>query len=100
MGGLKLVRLGSQNELFEIVAEWGAIRVGSTGEPSVRAATYTRDKYGGTMYYAETRNMRLAEDRLLKAAFESGGGRHNQHTLSNASEEPGYVYVIQGRRYQ
>lgn len=89
----------TQRELFEIATEWGAVRVGATGHPAARAASYTHEGYGGTMYMAWTENMMLAENRLLQFAFDNGGGRHNYHILSNARPEPGFVYVIQGRLY-
>ena len=38
--------------------------------------------------------MMFAEDRLLEIRVP----RYNEQTLSNAQEEEGYVYVIQGRR--
>ena len=48
------------------------------------------------MFYAETQNMMFAEDKLLEIKVP----RHNVHEFSNAQEEEGYVYVIQGRKQQ
>ena len=48
------------------------------------------------MYYAETQNMRLAEDKLLSIRVP----RYNIQDISNAQEDDGYVYVIKGRRQQ
>ena len=48
------------------------------------------------MYYAETQNMMLAEDRLLAIRVP----RYNIQEESNTQEEEGYVYVINGRLQQ
>lgn len=40
--------------------------------------------------------MMRAEDKLLQIKVP----RHNEQTQSNAQQEKGYVYVIQGRWYQ
>ena len=90
----------SQGHLSEIATQRGSIRVGATSDPGTRARVYANEGYAGIMFVAKTSNMRKAENRLLKAAFESGSGRHNQQTRSNAVAEPGFVYVISGRRYQ
>lgn len=71
------------------------IRVGATIDPFQRCTQYERQGYRGTMWCASTRNMMAAEDKLLES-----GARHNNHRWSNALAEPGYVYVIQGRRYR
>ena len=99
MAGIREIVEVTQKELHEIVGERGAIRVGATVDPDRRANGYESDGYAGTMYVAKTENMMKAEDRLLKEARKTGGGRHNVQDLSNAAEDPGYVYVIKGRRY-
>ena len=84
----------TQSELHEIIQEYGAIRTGATVDVDRRRDEYEEDGYSGTMFFAETRNMKFAEDRLLEIRVP----RYNEQTLSNAQEEEGYVYVIQGRR--
>ena len=53
-------------------------------------------KYNGTMIYADTENMRAAENRLLEECRERGPGgcKFNVHRRSNAKEQPGHVYII------
>jgi len=72
----------------------GVIRIGATVDPETRAYQYYRDGYRGEMYYAETTNMKRAENLLLAA----NDTRHNVHEVSNADDSPGYVYFIQGQR--
>ena len=86
-------------ELLDIVGEVGAIHVGATNHPDQRAQSYKAEGYAGVMYIAKTKNMMKAEERLLKEVRKTRGGRHNVHSLSNAAEKPGYVYVIKGRRH-
>ena len=47
------------------------------------------------MAYAETDNMKAAENKLLKFKPE-----HNVHEISNAQEKKGYVYAIKGSKRQ
>ena len=48
------------------------------------------------MYYAETTNMKTAENRLLHDFnFE-----YNKQRNSNVPEEKGYVYIITGNKLQ
>ena len=48
------------------------------------------------MYYAETKNMRTAEDRLLhNFNFE-----YNKQKNSNMPESKGYVYIITGEKWK
>ena len=75
----------------------GAIRVGSTAHLEERRSQYERENYKGTMYYADTKNMKKAEDRLFKDAC----GEcliHNQQCRSNSKPEEGKVYLIVGRK--
>lgn len=66
------------------------VRAGSTIEPKRRRGEYVyRKEYSGTMYYAETGNMRESEDVLLAHKFPK-----NVHTISNSEDAPGYVYLI------
>ena len=41
--------------------------------------------------------MKKAEDKLLASCTDY---RHNVQQSSNAQEEPGYIYVIQGRKME
>ena len=48
------------------------------------------------MYYAETKNMRTAENRLLhKFNF-----KYNKQKNSNMAEASGYVYIITGKKLE
>ncbi len=81
-------------------SERGVIRVGATGrEPEVRAKEYEGKGYSGKMFYAETTNMKLAENKLLQLASENEAGRHNDHQNSNVGNQNGYVYIIQGKKF-
>ena len=51
------------------------------------------------MFYAETTNMKSAENKLLQLASENEAGRHNDHRNSNVGNENGYVYIIQGKKF-
>jgi len=87
----------SQKKLHRIASEKGSIRMGSTIQPRQRARAYQSPSgggYSGTMYVAPTENMMKAEDKLLKSKL----GRHNVQSISNAQEEPGHVYAIQGKK--
>ena len=65
-------------------------RAGSTGDIVRRRDEYVYKKgYAGTMYYAETDNMKKSEDILLVHNFPD-----NVQRTSNAEEKPGYVYLI------
>ena len=75
----------------------GAIRAGSTNDIERRRGEYYGGGYRGTMYYAKTKNMKKAEDRLLKDACEEFL-RHNRQCRSNNTEDEGYVYLIKGRK--
>lgn len=46
------------------------------------------------MYYAETKNMKTAETKLLS----EHNFKHNQQVTSNQQPKKGYIYVIQGRK--
>ena len=72
---------------MKVLAKPGAIRVGSTGDIAARQSQYQHEGYSGTIYYARTENMRVAEDRLLQGKKP----RHNEHRVSNSDEERGYT---------
>jgi hypothetical protein len=91
---LAVVKVSSQAKLTELAQEHGSVRVGATGNPSQRASSYQTQGYRGTMYAARTENMYQAENRLLN----NSDGRHNVHKQSNAADEGGFVYVIQGQK--
>ena len=86
----------SQRDLQEIIERHGSIRTGATTRIDARRGEYQNEGYTGTMYYAETQNMMLAEDGLLAIRVP----RYNTQEESNAQEEEGYVYVINGRLQQ
>ena len=73
-----------------------ALRVGATVDIPRRAREYTGDYQfsGRPMYYAETSNMKYAENRLLMRCEEGDGCRANIQRRSNVRDEPGYVYAI------
>jgi hypothetical protein len=54
---------------------------------------YERDGYKGTMYEAPTKNMRMAENKLLGSDL-----LHNDQGKSNVEAKPGHTYVIKGRK--
>ena len=83
--------------LIDMRNEYGVIYAGSTKVPKERASQHERNGYSGTMYYAKTQNMRHAEKRLLDS--KKGGYRYNDHQTSHQEEEPGYVYLIKGKKY-
>ena len=93
-GNIREIIEVTQAELNEIVQENNSIRVGSTIDPERRANEYERDGYSGIMYIAKTTNMQYAEDKLLEYK-----PLHCIQSTSNAANEPGYVYVINGRKY-
>ena len=93
-GNLEVVE-ATQAQLKEISEETHSIRAGSTIDPQQRAGEYERDGYSGTMYTARTENMNRAETQLL----QNYDYTHNVHLSSNSPAEPGYVYVIKGKRF-
>ena len=48
------------------------------------------------MYYAETKNMKTAENRLL----HNFNFKYNKQKNSNVAEERGYVYIITGKKLE
>lgn len=86
----------SQKELKDIAEGYGVIRAGATNDIKRRIGQYERDGYSGEVYFAKTTNMKYAENSLLHNYYF----RHNVHQSSNVSDEPGYVYVIKGKRYK
>lgn len=85
----------SINHLHTVAQQRGAIRAGSTIDPKQRARQYAQEGYSGTLYYASTENMMKAENTL----FEKHTFRHNVHSRSNSPQDPGYVYVIKGKKF-
>ncbi len=93
-GNIREIIEVSQAELNEIAQECGSIRVGATEDPYKRSKQYEKDGYSGVMYISKTNNMLFAEDKLLEH-----NTRHNIHKRSNVADEPGYVYVINGKKF-
>ena len=86
---LTLQHVRTQKELDSFGA--GVWYVGSTTDPQRRRGEHERDDgYYGIMYYAHTKNMMLAEDKLLEFYPDS----ENIQRYSNARSKPGYVYII------
>ena len=88
--------ISSQLERVQLIALYEMadpnihIRAGSTEDPERRRRDYVyQNHYAGTMYYAQTTNMRNSENQLLQHNF-----RDNVQRTSNAREAPGYVYLI------
>lgn len=76
----------------------GIIRGGATKDPLERAQCYySREGYSGEMLYVPTTNMKEYEDELLK---HKGPGllEYNVQITSNQKNEPGYIYIIIGRK--
>ena len=63
---------------------------GATIDPERRCGEHQRKGYQGIMYYAFTKNMKLAENRLFERCPCYGNIQHH----SNAKSDPGYVYII------
>ena len=91
----QLEKVSSQKRLHEIAHQPGAIRAGSTVDPQQRVQDYRGERYSGTMYYTQTQNMHSAETRLL----QQHKGVHNKQSVSNASNKPGSVYVVKGKKF-
>ena len=70
--------------------------VGTTVDPNRRAREHqeTYRNANATMYYAETSNMKYAENRLFNMCGRRGGCWRNVQKRSNRSESRGYVYAI------
>jgi len=85
---------------YKIEFEKGVIRVGATERAiQQRAREYELEGYSGIMFYAETTNLNSAENALLQLASENKVGIHNVHRNSNVGNENGYVYIIQGKKF-
>ena len=69
------------------------IRDRSTDDVKRRTKEHEREGYSGVVYYSQTKNMMRAEDELLEYPH-----RYNKDKVSGAQEQPGYVYVIKGRK--
>jgi len=85
----------TQQELHSIAEEKFSIYVGATIDANRRRTEHQRAGISGTMYYASTTNMRQAEDKLLSF----GKYAHNRHGESGKEEGDGFVYVIQGKKF-
>ena len=85
------------DKLLKKSKEVGSIRVGSTKDLRRRKRQYEKQGYVGLMYHTESQNMKVDEDRLLDQ-MEKYDIKYNVYRKSGAKAEPGYVYVIQGRR--
>lgn len=93
-GNIELIKV-KQVDLYEIADQNFSIRCGATIDPSARAKQYERYGYSGTMYYSETQNMKKAENKLL----ENYTFLHNIYERSGVDSEPGYIYIIKGKRF-
>ena len=101
-------RKATQRELHTLCHEDEAMYVGSSRKGNMqmneaprdplenRTGGHEREGYSGTVYYTETQNIKDAEDELLKLRSYP----YNKYKLSGQQEEPGYVYLIWGRRYK
>ena len=98
---LQLEHVETQQEIFDMILDQdgkevaGFIRADSTKDPDRQRSRHEDEGFGGTMFCARTENMRKAENRLLAAR----GFCHNPHTQRKAAEEPGYIYVIKGKKF-
>lgn len=90
---LQKLKVATISELHKKAQLRGAIYGGSTSDIDGRTSSHKRSGFRGTLYYAKTRNMKGSENRLLKWGF-----RHNQLSCTGRDEEPGYIYVIVGRK--
>ena len=100
IGNIREIYHVNNCQLEKIIVTESVIRVGATKRPiQERAQEYERDGFSGIMFYADTTNMKYAENRLLKLAKEKGAAIHNEHKKSNVGEEEGFVYIIQGKKF-
>ena len=65
--------------------------VGRTNDVDRRRGEHERDGRTGKFYYAETQNMKKAENKLISMCKTCPG---NIQRSSNAPETSGFVYVI------
>lgn len=91
---LDLVRVEFE-KLYTIAQEQGAIKYGAVVNLHYQNAYLKVEGYRGTMYYAKTANMKIAENHICEISAD----RLNIHHRPSIRAEPGYVYVIKGRRY-
>ncbi len=85
---------------YKIEFEKGVIRIGATERAiQQKAREYELEGYSGIMFYAEATNINSAENALTKLASENKAGIHNVHRNSNVGNESGYVYIIQGKKF-
>ena len=96
---LELQRCETQEQLHGWIEMKGTTRAGSTIDPRRRRGEYRRIGYRGTMYYAATRNMHSAENRLFDLRMNKYANfKYNDHAVSNSLKHDGFVYLINGRR--
>ena len=81
----------TQEVLKQHIRSGRVVRVGATIDPDRRLGEYQREGYSGTMIFAETQNMKRAENGLLEECKTCG---LNIQRAANVGEKPGYVYVI------
>ena len=84
---LRLIEV-TQEKLFSY-ADRGQY-AGITKDPDRRCDEHEREGYNGVMYYAKTRNMKIAEEKLL----EQCPCYRNRQRRSNAPAEEGFIYII------
>ena len=82
-------------KLKEMVSQNTPLYVGGTVDPSRREREH-RSKFDETcrMYYAPTRNMKHAENLLLKICEDKGVCRENVQGRANTLKAEGCVYAI------
>ena len=83
----------TEEEIYEKVKEPGFGRAGHTGTPKRRKDELEREGFEGTMYYAETKNMKKAQDKLFASCADGG---LDIDLMSNVKEKPGHIYAIRG----
>ena len=89
---IDVVKVKTEKILHEYIPDGSY--AGATVDPERRANEHERNLYlwgGRVMYCWKTQNsMKSAENRILKQrSFPL-----NSHNVSNADDEPGYVYII------
>lgn len=80
--------------LCDFAPQARTIYVGATVDHLSRKYQHQRDGYTGGMYLAKTDNQVRDEDKLLELSHCPKDDR-----FGGTPQSPGYVYVIQGRRW-
>lgn len=86
----------SQKTLLKLAKKPRIIRAGATKNIGERTNQYKNEGYSGTAYFAKTTNMMKAENKLLSMRPYA----HNVHKKSNSSNENGFVYLFEAKKYQ